>query len=409
MTAIACLRLLIDDAARFGDAEEIAELVSKVAGAYLETTWRWPRRHGLIAPCSFVLADPTATALDASELKALSRDLQQRLFGVDGDGEVNLVVFEGGQEEMMRFAGFTPGKLAALLAGQDDDPIAGRISKITPHEVVDVPPKSAAARPAASREASHADPFLDQPARVAYRGLYHTGRQTFFGNVAVWHDAARSPSGYGFDTPRQDGDLPEHDIPTLEGALEAIVAMESGMMFLPLCFSSIIKPSTRDLLIPHLEALPKRRRGQLAAAVYDTPRAPTFWALSQLKTWLDPYFSRIDLRVSDPAFQIDDLPPGLATSVTLVLPKAGEAVRLAAITRFMNEAPNYRRRQVWQGMGDVVTKRELNACIDAGAPFLTGSGISELLTRPTESVNCPVLHLPLQDWSLKEEIYRTSA
>lgn len=406
MTAIACLRLFIDDAARFGDAQEITDLVSRVAGAYLETTWRWPRRHARVAPCSFVLADPDATALDAGELKALSRDLQQRLFGVDGDGEVALVMFEGGQEEMMRFAGLSTSKLAAILAGEDDDPIAGRVSKITPTNVTSAPPKGPRVADARSSQVSASDPFTEESAKVAYRGLYHTGRQMFFGNVAVWHEGGAGRQGYGFDAPKQDSDVPEHDVPTLKGALDVIQAMDAGMMFLPICFSSIIKPSTRELLAPHLEALPKRRRGQLAAAVYDTPRAPSFWSIWELKSALDPHFSRIDLRVTDPAFQIDDLPADLATSVTLVLPKSGEGARLAAIKRFMDQAPNYRRRQVLQGIGDVVSKRELNACIDAGAPFLTGPGISELLTRPTESVNCPILHLPLQDWSLKEALYR---
>ncbi len=94
-----------------------------------------------------------------------------------------------------------------------------------------------------------------------------------------------------------------------------------------------------------------------------------FPALSQIKRYLDPYFSRIDLRVSDPAFQIDDLPPAAAASVTLVLPTATEAVRLAAIARFMRENLAYRRKGVWQGIGDVRTRRELNACGGTGCGF----------------------------------------
>ena len=38
----------------------MADLVSKIASAYLETRWSWPRRHGLVAPFAFVLADPRA-------------------------------------------------------------------------------------------------------------------------------------------------------------------------------------------------------------------------------------------------------------------------------------------------------------------------------------------------------------
>jgi hypothetical protein len=188
----------------------------------------------------------------------------------------------------------------------------------------------------------------------------------------------------------------------LRGALSAVAKLDVGVMFFPLSFSTLVKPSARIELTPHLEALPRHRRGQLAAAVYDTPRAPSFSALSQLKRYIDPYFSRIDLRVTDPAFQIDDMPPGVAASVTLVLPSASEAVRIAAIGRFMREAPAYRRKSVLQGVGDVRTRRELNACIDHGAPFLTGSAITDLLETPTGIQSCSALHLPLHDWSMEE-------
>ena len=136
----------------------------------------------------------------------------------------------------------------------------------------------------------------------------------------------------------------------------------------------------------------------LTSCVSDTPRAPSFSSLSQLKRFLAPHFSRIDLRVTDPAFQIDDLPPEFADSVTLVLPAASEAVRLAAINRFMHDAAAYRRKGTWQGIGDVRTRRELNACLEAKAPFLTGAAVTELLEEPTPVVECHPAHLPLRSW-----------
>jgi hypothetical protein len=233
---------------------------------------------------------------------------------------------------------------------------------------------------------------------VGYRGVFHTGREIFIGNVAVWREEAAT-SSFGFEPQRADGDVAEHDIPTLQGALAALQTLAVGVLFFPLSFSTLIKPSARALLTPHLENLPPRMRGQLAAAIYDTPRAPSFSALSQIKRYLDPYFSRIDLRVSDPAFQIAEVAPSTAASVTLVLPPAPEAVRLAAIARFMRETPAYRRKAVWQGVGDVRTRRELNGCLEQGVPFLTGSAISDLLEAPTGVMPCSHLHLPLHDWS----------
>jgi hypothetical protein len=103
--------------------------------------------------------------------------------------------------------------------------------------------------------------------------------------------------------------------------------------------------------------------------------------------------------VSDPAFQIDDLPSDVAASVTMVLPAATEAVRLAAIARFMREAPAYRRKGVWQGIGDIRSRREVNACVELAAPFLTGSAISDLLEEPAAVLPCSHLHLPLHNWA----------
>ncbi|CAN5282686.1 hypothetical protein BH10PSE3_BH10PSE3_17140 [soil metagenome] len=141
MTALACLKVTIGEELRFGDNETMAAVVAKVAGAYLETTWLWPRRFGLVAPFSFVLADPRATQLDARELQALARALQHRLFGDAGQGEIALLMFEGDQADVMRFAGIPAQQVAALLAGEDDGTFLGRVCKITPTEVSSIVPK----------------------------------------------------------------------------------------------------------------------------------------------------------------------------------------------------------------------------------------------------------------------------
>lgn len=399
MTALACLKVTISEEMRFGDTETMATVVSKVAGAYLESTWLWPRRFGVVAPFSFVLTDPRATRLDARELQALARDLQQKLFGDKGQGEITLLMFEGNQADVMRFAGIAAQQVAALMAGEDDGLFLGRVCKITPSEVSSIIPKGGPVTGAPPLEQLALEPALPSPARVGYRGVFHTGQQTFIGNVAIWREEAAA-AGFGFDPIKTEGDVAEYDIPTLQGALGALGALGVGVLFFPLSFSTLVKPSARAKLTPCLQKLPKHRRGQLAAAVYDTPRAPSFSALTQIQRYLDPYFVRIDLRVTDPAFQIDELPPRVAASVTLVLPSATEPVRLAAIRRFMREAPAYRRKGVFQSVSDVRTRRELNTCIDNDAPFLIGPAISDLMEQPADVLQCSHLHLPLRDWSL---------
>ena len=406
MTAIACLKVFVGDEMKFADNETMAALVGKVAGAYLETTWLWPRRYGLVAPFSFVLADPRATQLDARELQALSRDLQHKLFGDQGEGDIVLLMFEGDQTDVMRFAGVHGAQLKALIEGKDDGSIKGRVCRITPNEVSSVVPQGGSVRGAPPMEElaalRAADPETGPPARVGYRGVYHGPRQTFIGSVAVWRPA-RTSSVFGLTSSGDEAARAEEDVPTLGGVAQALAAVSVGVMFFPICFSTIVKPGARAQLLPHLEALPPGSRPRLAAAVYDTPRAPSFSALSQVKRFLDPFFSRLDLRVTDPAFQIEELPPNLASSVSLVLPQSDEPTRLAAIGRFMREAPAYRRKQVWQGVTDVRTRRELNHCLDQGVPFVTGGAVTDLLEKPLGATHLPSLHLPMHDWSTAPE------
>lgn len=397
MTALACLRIFVGADLCFTDTDSMAALVAKVAGAYLETTWKWPRRYGLVAPFSFVLADPRAERLDARELQDLARALQHKLFGDQGDGDVTLLTFEGDQTDVMRFAGATALQLKGLLEGEDDGAFAGRVCKITPTDVSSVAPPGGPVAGEPPMEALRAQEHMVAPARTAYRGVFHTQREVFVGNISVWREAG-SVSAFGMEPPAADASEAGHDIPNLENARRALEGETSGVMFFPISFSTLVKPSARAELTPHLETLPQASRARLAAAVYDTPRAPSFSALSQIKQYLNPFFGRIDLRVSDPAFQVDDLPPDLASSVTLMLPTGVEAVRLAAISRFMRDAAGYRRKRVWQGVTDVRTRREVNACIELAVPFITGPGVTDLLETPAHVSPCSALHLPLHDW-----------
>ncbi|WP_426009464.1 hypothetical protein [Caulobacter sp. DWR2-3-1b2] len=402
MTAIACLKVFVGDELRFADNDTMAALVGKVAGAYLETTWLWPRRYGLVAPFSFVLADPRATQLDARELQALARDLQFKLFGEKGEGDIALLMFEGDQTDVMKFAGIGGAQLKALLNGEDDGSLVGRICRITPTEVSSVVPQGGpVCGTPPMEELAALDPVAQDagpPARTVYRGVYHTGREVFIGSGATWR-AANVPSAFGFTASHADIDHPENDIATLGGVAAALASVPVGVMFFPISFSTLVKPGARAALLPHLEALPRASRGRLAASIYDTPRAPSFSALSQARRFLEPFFCRLDLRVTDPAFQVDELPVDLASSVTLVLPAGEEKARLAAVTRFIREADAYRRKKVWQGLNDVRTRRELNHCLDLGAPFLTGAAVTDLLEAPVGATSLSSLSLPMHEWS----------
>ena len=78
MTALACLRIVIDPERVSAGGDALAHMVSRVVTAYLETRWLWPRRFGEIAPFAYLLADPKASQVDAQELVKLSEALDGR-------------------------------------------------------------------------------------------------------------------------------------------------------------------------------------------------------------------------------------------------------------------------------------------------------------------------------------------
>lgn len=401
MTALACLKIMVGDDLKSSDVDSLAALVAKVTGAYLETKWLHPRRYGLVAPFSFALADPRATLLDARELQALARDLHTKLFGHSGDGEVSLLMLEGDKAEVMRFASMPPLQLKALLAADDLGDAIGRVCRITPQGVTSLVPVGGpvAGEPPLEALQDLAPPPPPRP-RVAYRGVFHASRELFVGNFAVWRADEMASDPFEIDSPPgADGREADHDIPILESAREILSGQDAGVMFFPISFSTLIKPSARDQLLPHLKALPRSARQRLAATIYDTPRAPSFAAMQSIKAFLAPFFARLDLRVTDPAFRVEDLPPDFASSVTLILPEGAEGARLSAANRFLRDAQSYSRKRILQGISELRTRRELNACIEQKTPFLSGPAVTDLLEAPTPVTPCSALHLPLHDWS----------
>ena len=134
MTVIACLRILIDPDRAAAGGETLAILVAKVADAFLESRWRWPRRHGPIAAYAFLLADPRATQLDAVELSSLSDELQLKLFGSSEAGAICMAMLEGEQEMVTRFATIDPAELRRVL--KDGGTIEGLTGRMTESDLL---------------------------------------------------------------------------------------------------------------------------------------------------------------------------------------------------------------------------------------------------------------------------------
>lgn len=403
MTALACLRILIDADRAAAGGETLALLVNKVASAFFETRWTWPRRYGEIAPYAFLLADPRLVDLDPSALTALSEELQLKLFGTEGSGAVTLAAMEGEQEIVTRFAAVDADELRRVLAvGGVIEGLTGRISEITADGVRVVSPPSQAGplKPIqpARLGSLRAAPPKDNGVETRYRAIWCNLRETVTGNML---SARRSGSRTAFSTIDGPADMPgldaaAYDIACLEAAPAALTNVE-GMLFLPISFSSIIHRATRETYLEALEALPADARSTLVASVYGVPRAPTFTAIGQIKTFLDPYFGYIDLQTEDPDFAIEGLAMEAVNSVTLTLPDTDEGGRLAAATRFMANRDAYQRRRIWCALSNVRTRRELGFCIRQRAAFLSGMAVSETLVTPAPAGRCVATLLPVRE------------
>jgi len=415
MAAVACLRVLADDDLA-GQPDGLVGVVAKLTNAFLETRWVWPRRHGRVGASAFLLADPRALEFDAEELRALAQELQIKLFGVEAAGEVCLLLFEGEQAEIMRFAACESRALRDALEGESiTPPLNGRIRRVTTAGVETIAhngdPEAQAAQEHPTAPMVTPEELLErvqagEPPRdlepavpvAGYHAVYYAPRLKVVGSVVS--DARLGASSlrgiFGKGGHIQDEAACRYDARCLQAALPVLAEPFGGLLFFPISFSSIVHRPTRELYLPLLAQLPAARRNQLAVSVYDVPRDPSFTAMSQLTAFLGTYFSFIDLGVTDPGFRVEKMATGVVDSVTLVVAEIDQKARLAAIRRFMDNRENYRRKKVRVAVSHIRTKVELNYCLAQGAVFLSGPAISDLLEAPAEAASLAPAELPLR-------------
>jgi hypothetical protein len=403
LSALACLRVVVRSDQSAHSEETLGLLVAKFTTAFLEMRWSWPRKFSAINPYAFLLNDPRAAELDIAELGRLSAELHAHLFG-EGDHEgsdVTVLLFEGDDTAMGRFAELSEDRLARAMTDPNAALTGGRLSRITPdgrrlrlppaqganHAPDDTPADSPAQPPVPPR-----DPNIE-----AVQGVYYSARQIFVADVV-----ASTPAEARTHFSLVDGDdhLPANpsafDADCVIAAFRFLTESPSDApIYLPVSFSTLLRPSRRAAYLELLAILPVSERRRLAAAVYDVPRAPSFQALKQLRDALDAQFSAIDLRTHDPAFEIEQLAAEAATSVTLVLPQAEPERRLIVLRRFISRIEAYKRRRIWPGVTNVRTRRELEVALEAKVPFLTGPGVCRPQTRPLGGRPWPIEQLPV--------------
>ncbi|MDP2213287.1 hypothetical protein [Phenylobacterium sp.] len=382
MSALACLRVVVrSDQSAYSEAA-LGLLVAKFTAAFLEVRWSWPRKFSLINPYAFLLNDPRAAELDTAELGRLSAELHDHLFGVAeaGGSDVTVLLYEGEDSAMAQFADLDEAQLLQAMTDPAAAPPGGRLSQITPDgRRLQLPPVETETTDAAvGQTGAGAARGMDRLPNVeAVQGVYYSAREIFVADV-VASTPAESRAHYSL----VDGDdhLPADpaafDADCVIAAFRFLAESRSNTpLYLPISFSTILRPSRRAAYAAVLSILPASERRRLAAAVYDVPRAPSFHALRQLHEVLDATFSAIDLRTHDPAFEIDQLHAEAVSSVTLVLPHAEPERRLLVLKRFIGKMEAYKRRRIWPGVTNVRTRRELETALEAKMPFVTGPGV----------------------------------
>lgn len=391
MTAVACVRVMVDGNRTDLPAEALGPLVAKYATLFLDVRWVRPRTAAPLNHYCYLLSDPRSDVLDTVELAHLSSELQERLFGTGAEDAVKLVLFEGEPEAISAFSASTADEV--LLAMEDPGrlPKGGRLRRIAPDGSLIEVPENARGLP------RRLDDRCFGPSMDGAQGIYFPKGRAFVGDVV-----STTPSRADTHYSAVDGEdhLPP-DSEAFDGgcvmtALRFLLDfMVATPLYVPVAFSTLVRPTQRAAYVELLGILPAETRGRLAATVYDVPRAPSFQSLKVIHETLNPHFASLDLRTQDPDFEVVQLVDKTVTSVTLVLPNGTPEVRTAALRRFAFHIPEYKRRRIWSGVTNIRSGAERDLAISLGFPFLTGPGVCGLQREPIGGHGWPISALPV--------------
>lgn len=390
MTAVACLRVLLDGNRTDVPAEALGPLVAKYAGIFLEVRWTFPKSAERLTDYCYLLTDPQAEEFNTVELANLSRELQLRLFGTASDSSVRLVLFEGDPEAIATFAKLSSTQVVNAMNDTDRLPPGGRLRRIARDgSLIDMP------------EPTPAPPALDDevagPSIDAAQGVYFPARQTFVADIL---SCTPAESATYFSLVDGEEHLPPDseafDTACIMTALRFLVDFAvSAPLYVPVSFSTLIRPTQRDAYVEFLGILPPETRASLGATVYDVPRAPSFHALKMVRDALDGHFSAVDLQTQDPDFEIQQLSERAVHSVTFVLPSGRSDLRLSALRRFASHSYQYRRRRIHPGVTNLRFRAERDLALSLPVTFLSGPGICRIQSEPVGGRVWPTEDLPL--------------
>ncbi len=408
MTAIACLRILFtaDGDMRPGDMPK--HKAQGVADAFLKAKWRKPRKCGAVAPLAFVLADHRATELDPTEVQGLAVELEKVLFPNRPIGQIALMTFEGDETAVLHFSALSQKELASLMAGEGYGGEPGRVHVVTADAIKPMPvtreeakvyaaekAKAAAAenppaevKPAAKPASAPAVvPTAakvvapEKPADTGWWGVYDLSQSVFIGStIGMRADLVAAP-------PEDDTKLLKRDLVALTDVQAALKTATFGEIQALFGFWNLITPASQESYKARLARYPLNARPRLTASIYGAPREASIGMLQQMRGFLSGAFAFMDLRITDPTFPVQGLPPELLESVTLVLSGETEHERLKQILKFVERKSAYSAKGVMQCVANVASAVELEACKVAGVVRVQGPAVTDFMDTPVAAAD----------------------
>lgn len=433
MTAIACLRILFNADGESRPGEIPRRKAQGVADAFLKARWRAPRKSGAVAPMAFVLADNRVDNLDPAEMQAIAAELEQVMFP-GRTGQICLMTFEGDESAVLKFASLSQKELSGLMAGEGYGGAAGRIHVITadaveplpstreeakvyaaekaraaattapisaqpiapppaaaPAPLVPVaPPPKTAAPPAVApapekAKPQPAPPVAKAPAKVeapppppetGWWGVYDLAQGAFIGSVIGMRADLVAPP------PETDDKLLKRDLICLTDAQAAMKTAAFGEIHVPFGFWNLTTPSSQEAYKSRLSRYPLDQQPRLVATIYCTPREASIGMLQQMRMFLKGSFARMDVKITDPTFPIQGMPPELVDTITLVLSGETEHDRVKAIMKFVERKAAYAAKGVGQAVANVTSAAELEACKAGGVARVQGPAVTDLMDKP---------------------------
>lgn len=391
MSAIACLRVVIETTVVELPEPTLGVVVEKLTSAYLETRWLWPRTFAALTHYAFLLTDSRADQLDPKELAFLSEELQTKLFGKSNAGKVALLLFEGPEEAVKAFAKLNGEDLRKARSDPNFLPRGGRLAQILSEDLV-----TEMSQPEEPAPAS-----VDRPAplddSVRLHGAYFQLKGLFIGDIISSDGAAaRERASVVEGADRLPRDPEAFDAACVEAARRFLADGVRSILYIPLAYDSLVRPTQRAALSERLALLSAERRDQLAAIVYNVPREPPFGAVNQMRQLLLARFRSVDLRVEDPDFAVEKLLVQAVTGVSFALPAGDPRTRVAAIRRFVGHRADYKQRRIWSSITNVRTAEELEVCAELGVPFVTGPAVCDPQPHPLAGRAVPSARLPIK-------------